>query len=78
MSKAACCLRCALYTTPESLYYSKVIYVPGFLHSLENAPDLTVSRLRKYLELLGVRLQILAVFENDGDGHCIPIRLGRS
>ena len=36
---------------------------------LENAQDLTVSRLRKYLEPLSARLQILAVFENEGEEY---------
>ena len=44
---------------------------------LENAQDLTISRLRKYLEPLGARLQILAVFENEGEDYSIPIRVGR-
>lgn len=44
---------------------------------LENAPDLTVSRLRKYLEPLGARLQILAVFDNEGEEYSIPLRVGR-
>ena len=44
---------------------------------LENAQDLTVSRLRKYLEPLGAQLQILAVFENEGEEYLIPIRVGR-
>ena len=44
---------------------------------LENAQDLTVSRLRKYLEPLGARLQILAVFESEGEGYSIRIRVGK-
>ena len=44
---------------------------------LENAQDLTVSRLRKYLQPLGARLQILAVFKNEGEEYRIPIRVGR-
>ena len=44
---------------------------------LENAPDLSVSRLRKYLEPLGATLQILAVFDNGAEEYSIPIRVGR-
>ena len=36
---------------------------------LENAQDVTISRLRRYLEPLGARLQILAVFENEGEEY---------
>ena len=44
---------------------------------LENAQDLTLSRLRKYLEPLGAQLRILAVFEDDGEEYSIPIHVGR-
>ena len=44
---------------------------------LENAQDLTLSRLRKYLEPLGARLQLQAVFEDQGEEYSIPIRVGR-
>ena len=44
---------------------------------LENAHNLTLSRLRKYLEPLGARLEIMAVFERDGEEYNIPIRVGR-
>ena len=44
---------------------------------LENAQDLTLSRLRKYLEPLGAQLRILAVFEDEGEEYSIPIHVGR-
>ena len=44
---------------------------------LENAQDLSISRLQKYLEPLGARLQILAVFEHEDKEYSIPIRVGR-
>jgi predicted transcriptional regulator len=44
---------------------------------LENAHDLSISRLRKYLEPLGARLQILAVFEHEDEEYSIPICVGR-
>ena len=43
---------------------------------LENAEDLSLSRLRKYLEPLGARLRILAVFDSDEGEYTIPIRVG--
>ena len=44
---------------------------------LENAHDLTLSRLRKYLKPLGARLEIMAVFAREGEEYSIPIRVGR-
>ena len=44
---------------------------------LENAQDLTLSRLQKYLEPLGAKLRIQAVFDNGEDEYSIPIRVGR-
>lgn len=44
---------------------------------LENAQDLTLSRLTKYLEPFGARLRILAVFEYEGEEYSIPIHVGR-
>ena len=43
---------------------------------LENAEDMSLSRLRNYLEQLGGRLQVLAVFDNGEQEHSIPIRIG--
>lgn len=44
---------------------------------LENAEDVTLSRLSKYLEPLGAQLRIFAVFEDKGEECSIPIRIGR-
>ena len=44
---------------------------------LENAQDLTLSRLQKYLEPLGATLRIQAVFDSGEEEYSIPIRLGR-
>jgi predicted transcriptional regulator len=46
------------------------------ISQLERAGDLKLSTLRTYLELLGARLELLAVFEDDDDEHVVPIRIG--
>ena len=43
---------------------------------LENADDLSISRLRNYLQHLGARLRLLAVFDGDEGEYSIPIRVG--
>ena len=47
------------------------------ISQLENAQDLTLSRLPKYLEPLGATLRIHAVFDKGKEEHSIPIRVGR-
>lgn len=49
----------------------------GAISKLENADDVRVSTLRDYLDALGARLELVAVFEEDGDRR-VPITLGRS
>ena len=44
---------------------------------LEDAQDLTLSRLQEYLEPHGATLRIQAVFDNGEEEYRIPIRLGR-
>ena len=44
---------------------------------LENAQDLTLSRLQKYLEPLGATLRLQAVFNNGEREYSIPIHIGR-
>lgn len=46
------------------------------ISQLERAEDLKLSTLRNYLEHLGARLELLAIFEDDDDEHVIPIRVG--
>jgi DNA-binding Xre family transcriptional regulator len=41
----------------------------------ENADDVRVSTLRDYLEALGARLELIAVF--DDEGRRVPINLGK-
>jgi ABC-type antimicrobial peptide transport system permease subunit len=44
------------------------------ISQLERAGDVRLSTLRNYLEHLGARLELLAVFGDDE--HVVPIRLG--
>ena len=45
------------------------------ISQLERAGDVKLSTLRNYLEHLGARLELPAVFEDDGEDHFIPIRI---
>jgi predicted transcriptional regulator len=46
------------------------------ISQLERAGDVKLSTLRTYLEHLGARLELLAVFENHDHEHVVPIRIG--
>lgn len=46
------------------------------ISQLENADDLKLSTLRNYLEHLGARLELLAIFEGEDEDHAVPIRIG--
>jgi predicted transcriptional regulator len=46
------------------------------ISQIERAEDLKLSTLRTYLEHLGARLELLAVFGHDDDEHVVPIRVG--
>jgi DNA-binding Xre family transcriptional regulator len=46
------------------------------ISKLEHADDVRVSTLRQYLEALGARLELVAVFD-DGDERRVPIHLGK-
>ncbi len=46
----------------------------GAISKLEHADDLRISTLSQYLDALGARLELVAVFEEDG--RRVPIRLG--
>ena len=48
----------------------EAVTVPGVVVSRPTLPP-------RYLEPLGAQLQILAVFENEGEEYRIPIRVGR-
>lgn len=47
----------------------------GAISKLEHSDDVRVSTLRLYLEALGARLELVAVF--DEDGRRVPVHLGR-
>jgi DNA-binding transcriptional regulator YiaG len=48
----------------------------GAISKLEHSDDVRVSTLRQYLEALGARLELVAVFDDDGDRR-VPIHLGK-
>lgn len=47
----------------------------GAISKLEHSDDVRVSTLRQYLEALGARLELVAVF--DDEGRRVPIHLGK-
>ena len=47
----------------------------GAISKLEHAADVRVSTLRQYLEALGARLELVAVFEDEG--RRVPVHLGK-
>jgi DNA-binding Xre family transcriptional regulator len=49
----------------------------GAISKLEHADDVRVSTLRQYLEALGARLELIAVFDEDGQRRA-PILLGQT
>jgi DNA-binding XRE family transcriptional regulator len=46
------------------------------ISQLERGENLKLSTLRNYLAHLGARLELLAVFEDDGEEYVVPIRIG--
>jgi len=47
----------------------------GAISKFEHAEDVRISTLRQYLEALGARLELVAVF--DDEDRRVPIELGR-
>jgi DNA-binding XRE family transcriptional regulator len=47
----------------------------GAISKLEHSDDVRVSTLRQYLEALGARLELVAVF--DDDDRRVPVHLGK-
>ncbi len=47
----------------------------GAISKLEHSEDVRVSTLRQYLEGLGARLELVAVF--DDDNRRVPVHLGK-
>lgn len=54
---------------------SRLDVTQGAISKLEHSDDVRVSTLRQYLEVLGARLELVAVF--DDDDRRVPIHLGR-
>jgi hypothetical protein len=48
----------------------------GAISKFEHADDVRISTLRQYLEALGARLELVAVFDDEGDRR-VPIHLGK-
>lgn len=46
------------------------------ISQLEHADDLKLSTLENYLNKLGARLQLVAVFEDDDQEQAIPVHIG--
>lgn len=46
------------------------------ISQLERSGDVKLSTLRTYLEKLGARLELLAVFEKDDEEHVVTIHVG--
>jgi predicted XRE-type DNA-binding protein len=47
----------------------------GAISKLEHSEDVRVSTLRQYLEAMGARLELVAVFEDDD--RRVPVHLGK-
>jgi transcriptional regulator with XRE-family HTH domain len=47
----------------------------GAISNLEHSDDVRVSTLRQYLEALGARLELVAVF--DDEDRRVPVHLGK-
>ena len=48
----------------------------GAISKLEHSDDVRVSTLRQYLEALGARLELVAVFDDEDER--VPIHLGKN
>lgn len=48
----------------------------GAVSKFEHADDVRVSTLREYVEALGARLELVAVFDDEGERR-VPINLGK-
>lgn len=48
----------------------------GAISKFEHADDVRISTLRQYLEALGARLELVAVFDDDNERR-VPIHLGQ-
>ncbi len=69
-------LRRALHISQEDLA-AELEISQSAISQLERADDLRLSTLRKYLERLGARLELVAVFGTD-DERAVPIHIGEA
>lgn len=69
-------LRRALEVSQEDLAADLEISQSA-ISQLERADDLRLSTLRRYLEKLGARLELIAVFDA-GDEQAVPIHIGKT
>ena len=69
-------LRRALEISQEDLA-AELEISQSAISQLERAGDLKLSTLRKYLEKLGARLELIAVFDTD-DEQAVPIHIGEA
>lgn len=67
-------LRRALEISQEDLA-AELEVSQSAISQLERAGDLKLSTLRKYLEKLGARLELVAVFDTE-DERAVPIHIG--
>ncbi len=69
-------LRRALEISQEELA-AELEISQSAISQLERADDLRLSTLRKYLESLGARLELVAVFDDD-DERTVSIHIGKA
>jgi len=55
---------------------SRLDVTQSAVSKLEHAEDVRVSTLRHYLDAMGARLELVAVFDDDGERR-VPVHLGR-
>lgn len=67
-------LRRALEVSQEDLA-AELEISQSAISQLERSDDLKLSTLRRYLEKLGARLELVAVFDTDDD-QAVPIHIG--
>ena len=61
---------------PRSGLADKLGISQADVSQLENSEDMSLSRLRNYLEQLGGHLQLLAVLQNGDQEYSLPLRIG--
>jgi hypothetical protein len=69
-------LRHAEAVSQAELVAGRLDVTQGAVSKLEHADDVRVPTLRQYLDALGARLELVAVF--DDDGRRAPVQLGKA